>query len=1042
MVRRVKGVTKLLLIMALFVPIGVTALPREASAAVPAGFSVTSLPTGIGQYDLTDFEFTPEGGWFSAAKSGKINWTSATGAVRTVKDLTAVTPTNGDSGLTAVALAADYATSPAIYTVRANRANGIDEHVVSRWQVQLNNAGEPVGLGAETRLVSVPMRYTVHVTTDVLVGPDGSLWITVGDYTSYERAEPRGFDTYNPDQPYGKLLRINSDGSGVTSNPYYDAQNPQSWRSRVYATGFRSPFRVRMHPTLNLPIVGDVGWNTTEEIDVVRPGGNYGWPCFEGPNPTPEYRDMAECAGAGTELPLFSYNRSAGIGTSVTGGMVYQGTDYPQQYRGTYFWGDYSGGKVMTLRINDTGTDVSELAQFSTTDGAPVSFKPAPNGDVTFADIASGKVKRIRYGAAAPDLSVQYATTPSGSGGRVEFTATSADPTEVPGAYRWDFGDGTPEVTGPAATVAHEYAAAGPYAARVTATYLAAEVTRTLTVYPANHSPRLDLTTPPDSTLFAVGDEIRLQATVTDPDEAAPLPVTWTTTLRHCTGEFYCHMHPGASATGPQYVAPFVDHGDSTTMIIRAEATDSVGATVSRSWVARPKLRTLTLTSNMDVPFSVNGMVGSTRSITVGSDAGLSVPARLDGNATFTGWSDGASANVRTLRMPDADVTLTATFESEITRRYAAEPALRTVLGAPIGPEIALGDGRMQAYQHGQLHSSAGSGVHEVRGGILDTYLAQGGRARLGAPTSDETPTADGAGRYSTFAGTAGVAGPRIFWSPQTPASLVLGPIGDTYSALGSERGTHGYPTSNQLTTPDGRALFNRFQNGAIYQRVPGGQAHSVRGAIYQRWAGTGWETGPLGLPITSEAPTAPRPGYYSHFEGGSVFWSATTGAHETHGGIGDAYRRLGYERSALGFPTTDEAPTGDRSGYYNHFETGSIFWSPTTGAHETHGAIGAKYAALGYERSPLGYPATDEAPTAGNTGYYNHFRSGSIFWSPTTGAHETHGGIRDTYAGLGYERSRLGFPISDEYVVPGGWRSDFQGGSIEYRADGQVIIG
>ncbi len=81
MVRRVKGVTKLLLIMALFVPIGVTALPREASAAVPAGFSVTSLPTGIGQYDLTDFEFTPpEGGWFSAAKSGKINWTSATGA--------------------------------------------------------------------------------------------------------------------------------------------------------------------------------------------------------------------------------------------------------------------------------------------------------------------------------------------------------------------------------------------------------------------------------------------------------------------------------------------------------------------------------------------------------------------------------------------------------------------------------------------------------------------------------------------------------------------------------------------------------------------------------------------------------------------------------------------------------------------------------------------------------------------------------------------------------------------------------------------------
>jgi hypothetical protein len=133
-----------------------------------------------------------------------------------------------------------------------------------------------------------------------------------------------------------------------------------------------------------------------------------------------------------------------------------------------------------------------------------------------------------------------------------------------------------------------------------------------------------------------------------------------------------------------------------------------------------------------------------------------------------------------------------------------------------------------------------------------------------------------------------------------------------------------------------------------------------------------------------------------------------------------------------FGFPQTDELPTADGSGRYQHFERASIFWSPTTGAHEVHGAIRDRYAALGWERGP-GYPTTDETPSSDGVGAYSHFQRASIFWSPTTGAHEVRGANRDRYAALGWERSPLGYPITGEYVVTDGWQSDFQRGFLRW---------
>ena len=88
-----------------------------------------------------------------------------------------------------------------------------------------------------------------------------------------------------------------------------------------------------------------------------------------------------------------------------------------------------------------------------------------------------------------------------------------------------------------------------------------------------------------------------------------------------------------------------------------------------------------------------------------------------------------------------------------------------------------------------------------------------------------------------------------------------------------------------------------------------------------------------------------------------------------------------------LGYPLTDETTTPDGVGRYNHFQSGSIYWTPSTGAHEVHGAIRGLWASLGWERSWLGYPISSELTTPDGVGRYSLFQHGGIFWTPTGGA-------------------------------------------------------
>jgi hypothetical protein len=127
----------------------------------------------------------------------------------------------------------------------------------------------------------------------------------------------------------------------------------------------------------------------------------------------------------------------------------------------------------------------------------------------------------------------------------------------------------------------------------------------------------------------------------------------------------------------------------------------------------------------------------------------------------------------------------------------------------------------------------------------------------------------------------------------------------------------------------------------------------------------------------------------------------------------------------------------GAGDGFRQKFEHGEIFLLPPNAPCWVHGAILAEYAALGAEGGFLGYPVTDERPTPDGAGRYNHFQNGSIYWSYASGAHEVHGAIRDKWASLGWEQGWLGFPMEGERpFTEGGRISRFQNGAIYWWPD------
>ena len=249
------------------------------------------------------------------------------------------------------------------------------------------------------------------------------------------------------------------------------------------------------------------------------------------------------------------------------------------------------------------------------------------------------------------------------------------------------------------------------------------------------------------------------------------------------------------------------------------------------------------------------------------------------------------------------------------------------------------------------------TGAHHVGKAIFERWVHYRGHGSLGYPTSDPLTTHDGQGSYQTFESSVFVL------HAATGAHEVHGDIQTRYAALGGS--AYGYPSTDETITPDGRGRFNHFlvpasgAESSIYW-TPETGAWEVFGLIRGAWAAAGWERGPVGYPTSGELVTHDGVGRYQTFEQGIYVWHPSTGAFSVQGAILDRYGQLGG--SAWGYPITDE---GDAAGpgRFNHFrhvdsgELRSIYWTPDTGAVEVGGDIRARWESMGWEGSSLGFP-------------------------------------------------------------------------------------
>lgn len=859
--------------------LGRRACPAGAAAAapvLPAGFALEAVPTGQAANDLTGFVELPSGdGAITIGKCGKVTFVPSAGAPRRLT--TVPTACIQDIGLVGIAVPPNFAASRQVYTLYSY--DGGDGHRygrLSHWTV--DSATAPTTMVGEqvVPLGTITEDGLSHGPGTVLFAPDGTIYVGFGDAASFTTVDANAHRAQDPAGPYGKVLHIDTTGRGLPGNPLYDPAHPTSWRSRVFAMGMRNPFRFVLRPANGHLYIGDVGWNTWEEHNVSVPGSNFGWPCYEGTGRTGGYSATAFCqadyaANTRHDNPLYTYPHN-GVGATAVGGVFTStASSYPAAYRGAYFVGDYARGTITVLRPDANDHLTTSAEAFASGIGGPVDFQLDPaSGDVVFADILSGNLYRIRYapGNRAP---VAVAAQDADRSNPDQLTAAfdASGSYDLDGdqlSYSWDFGDGQ---TGTGISPVHRYAAATPVTVTLTVSDGRSTGTATVRVAPGNHPPQLALSAnQPSSHLFAVGEPISLSATATDAEDG-PLTasVQWQELLLHCPSGGPCHTHPSITGTGATFGDSFTDHGGDTRMVFTASVTDSAGAVARADYTALPDVHTLSVAS--PYPVTIDGFTVSTWQAVAGEQVALVAPAaRL--SASFNGWSDGVAGATRTLTMPRADVALTARYVDAIDVKYAAFGGQTSVLGTPVGNETAIAGGSWRPYQRGGIYWSPATAAHEVHGGIHSKYLAVGGPATWGFPITDESAAPDG--RYSRFQRL------LIGWTATYGAHTVANGDLTEYLHLGGPA-AYGLPYIDETRTPDGRGSYQHFTpkapTGRSIYYYPGIGSHEVHGGIRATWASLGWERSRLGYPISDEFSVAG--GRRSNFQHGYITWNATT---------------------------------------------------------------------------------------------------------------------------------------------------------------------
>jgi uncharacterized repeat protein (TIGR01451 family) len=344
-------------------PIGAGMQPRAASIAPSFTVALSAvIPSGLSQ---------PTGIANAGDGSGRLFVLERAGSIRVIRNGALLsTPylainskvqssNNGEQGLLGLEFDPNFETNGTFYINYTTNASGFNnDTVVARYQVANPNA-DVANVLTVTHLITIDQPQTNHNGGDLHFGPDGYLYLGMGDGGNGDDVgdghAPEG-NGQAPGTLLGKMLRINVRGVPTyTIPPTNPFTQTAGYRPEIWSLGWRNPWRFSFDRGTGDMYVGDVGQNCWEEISYEpagSPGGkNYGWRHEEG------FRQFVPGGASNcnrpastlitTTKPITAYSHS--FGSAVTGGYVYRGQQYPWM-RGVYFYSDSGSGRIWAIQ--------------------------------------------------------------------------------------------------------------------------------------------------------------------------------------------------------------------------------------------------------------------------------------------------------------------------------------------------------------------------------------------------------------------------------------------------------------------------------------------------------------------------------------------------------------------------------------------------------------------------------------------------------------------------------------------------------------------
>jgi glucose/arabinose dehydrogenase len=637
---------------------------RTYSQSFPANFAGVQLAKDL---DPVGMDVAPDGRVFLAEKVGRI---------RVVKNGTMlptplITIPNVDNfserGLLQVIVDPEFTTNKYIYTFYTRKFNGVINNRVSRFKVD----GD----------ISLPSSEEVLIDIDPVDGVQGyhnggglviknkQIYIATGESTVASNSQ-----TLN--NLKGKVLRINTDGTIPTDNPFYTQATGKN--RAIWALGFRNPFRMSVQNGTGRIFANDVGAGAWEEINEIEAGKNYGWPGIEGVRTN-------QTAPANYKDPFYAYAHSNGA-CSITGGAFYnpETATFPTSYIGKYFYADYCAGWIKAIDLNtkaveNFGSGIDRPLEIAVSKDGILYFIARggiPGGsDAANTSSSNGILWKVEYtGNGKPVIAVQ----PTDRTVSIDQSTTfrilaSGNPSPT---YQWQRnGVNIPGANLPSYTFENPKLTDNDAKFKVIVTNSAGTVTSNEAILKVinNQSPIPKFTSPVTGAKYSGGDVITYSATATDTEDGV-LPdsaFTWKVELFHFDDPDHSHpaLDPTTGSKSGTFTIP-TEMETSPNVLFRffLTVTDSKGATKTISTDVVPILNDIKLETNPPglslkidgneqvSPINFKGAKGILRQIEAVS------PQTLNGKVyIFSSWSDNGLQS-HSISTPGANTTYTANF--------------------------------------------------------------------------------------------------------------------------------------------------------------------------------------------------------------------------------------------------------------------------------------------------------------------------------------------------------------------------------------------